>query len=386
MSKARLTWCLWFIGCLAIWILSDSKAASYLTIASVLVPVILIILNQLVARRLELWLETAQTVEKEANLVVFIHARSGSRIPCPAVRCQVSCENILTGSRAYHDVYFSVNAGETGGASFSLSSIHCGKMQIRLERAECRDILGLTRCKSRIAKKKTAALVLPELYPADVVVGGSEVKDPEGVEYSLYRPGSDPSETFAIREYRPGDSLKQIHWKLSEKLGDTVIREPGFPISNSILILLDNRAPKQAKMPSASVRNSLGEALISISQNLIEKQISHSVGMMDWEEGTVKLYSVTDTDSLMTAMPALLAAKTQVDGVSISDRYDTQYGAMEFAHLVVLSSSPDESAKERPQGCVYTNLVCIDEKEEPEGGVVCFRDTEVAQALCYLEI
>lgn len=49
--------------------------------------------------------------------------------------------------------------------------------------------------------------------------------DMESFRYSGSRPGDDPGETYDIREYRSGDSIRQIHWKLSGKLDDIMIRE-----------------------------------------------------------------------------------------------------------------------------------------------------------------
>ena len=37
----------------------------------------------------------------------------------------------------------------------------------------------------------------------------------ESDSYSTIKGGDDPSEVFAIREYREGDRLQRIHWKLS---------------------------------------------------------------------------------------------------------------------------------------------------------------------------
>jgi len=45
--------------------------------------------------------------------------------------------------------------------------------------------------------------------------------------YADERYESDPSVTCGIREYIPGDSIRSIHWKLSEKTGKTMVREYG---------------------------------------------------------------------------------------------------------------------------------------------------------------
>ncbi len=53
-------------------------------------------------------------------------------------------------------------------------------------------------------------------------------------------PGDDPGETYDIREYQPGDSIRQIHWKLSGKLDDIMIREKSFPVDDTVLILAES--------------------------------------------------------------------------------------------------------------------------------------------------
>ena len=42
-----------------------------------------------------------------------------------------------------------------------------------------------------------------------------------------------------VAEYRPGDSVRQIHWKLSGRLDSTVIREKRFPVDDAVLILAE---------------------------------------------------------------------------------------------------------------------------------------------------
>ena len=54
--------------------------------------------------------------------------------------------------------------------------------------------------------------------------------------YSQERPGADLTETFQIREYVPGDSMRQIHWKLSGKFDRLIVRDPALPITRNVLV------------------------------------------------------------------------------------------------------------------------------------------------------
>ncbi|HKW07745.1 MAG TPA: DUF58 domain-containing protein [Candidatus Dormibacteraeota bacterium] len=53
-------------------------------------------------------------------------------------------------------------------------------------------------------------------------------------------------ELFGIREYRPGDSLRRIHWRSSARLGELVVREYEPPGLRTVAILVDPEPPNDA--------------------------------------------------------------------------------------------------------------------------------------------
>ena len=81
--------------------------------------------------------------------------------------------------------------------------------------------------------------VLPDTFPVSVHVTMPEVQSPESDTSSPDRRGSDLTEPFRLREYAPGDSLRQIHWKLSQKTDSLMVRELGLPVAEEVLLLLD---------------------------------------------------------------------------------------------------------------------------------------------------
>lgn len=57
-------------------------------------------------------------------------------------------------------------------------------------------------------------------------------------EFSKDRPGDDPSEIFDIRAYREGDRLQRIHWKLSSKKDQILVKEFSLPIVEQIVVFV----------------------------------------------------------------------------------------------------------------------------------------------------
>jgi uncharacterized protein (DUF58 family) len=85
------------------------------------------------------------------------------------------------------------------------------------------DPLGLVRALRRVAGADTL-LVLPQRYPlAELTLPGARRYQPGGI--ALASSVGDSEEFVSLREYRPGDPLKRIHWRSSARFGRAVVRE-----------------------------------------------------------------------------------------------------------------------------------------------------------------
>ncbi len=147
-------------------------------------------------------------------------------------------------------------------------------------------------------------------------------------EFSMVKAGFDPSETFAIREYRPGDRIRQVHWKLSEKFDELMVRDYGLPIQNTILLLLETgyeegKQPRadcmlmvrdyglpiqntilllletgyeEGKQPRADCMDALAEGILSLAQELVQQQILFCIGWQNHEEGMFSCMEINDIE------------------------------------------------------------------------------------------
>ena len=57
--------------------------------------------------------------------------------------------------------------------------------------------------------------------------------------YDDFRPGHDKNEIFDVREFVAGDKLQSIHWKLSAKNDELMVREDSQPKACPVALLLD---------------------------------------------------------------------------------------------------------------------------------------------------
>ena len=125
-----------------------------------------------------------------------------------------------------------------------------GCQEIEMKKVRIYAFTGLVYFTKR-CKEYGSVIVMPEIHSIGIRIteavrqfmGDADV-------YDEYRPGHDPSELFEIRPYQEKDKLQSIHWKLSAKMDDLMVREHSFPEACAVVILLDVRKEKLKKKRS----------------------------------------------------------------------------------------------------------------------------------------
>lgn len=90
-------------------------------------------------------------------------------------------------------------------------------------------LLGLFSIKLNI-KTKIKVLIMPKAMKPD-----SSVVLPRGIALQP-KPGGGFSEEHDMRQYRSGDSIRNVNWKVSAKYDDLIVREPLVPANHSKLV------------------------------------------------------------------------------------------------------------------------------------------------------
>ncbi len=153
------------------------------------------------------------------NTAVSVKLKTSCPLPIPPIRWKFLAHESFSGKTLTF----------AGNAPFLAD--HCGSISVSLKQSYIYDYLGLFRFpKGR--KEKQTLLVLPEPIP---VTNLPSLKKYLAASWKP-KPGGGFSENYDLREYRPGDDLRQIHWKLAAKTGKTILREPTIPIRGKLIL------------------------------------------------------------------------------------------------------------------------------------------------------
>ena len=175
-----------------------------------------------------------------------------------------------------------------------LPTDHCGGLTVEPEKVWVYDYLGLIGIPVRNKETKTV-IVRP------VPVAIPQLPDLDRFLARSWRPkfGGGYAENHELRLYRPGDSLNQVHWKLSAKTGKLILREPMQPERGLVLVTMNLRGTPE------ELDRKFGR-LLWLGNHLLEKEAAFEIRVLTGQG--ILCYGVETQQTLMKAVDELLCA------------------------------------------------------------------------------
>lgn len=291
MAKRRVVYLLGLLGSFAFFVAYQQWFSWILLLFMLFFPWLSLILSlgAILRTRMEPIAAPKMPMGSSENIQLKVSSQS----PLPPHRSKIRITKPLTGETLV------LKPGD------KLPTQHCGGLQAELHKPRVCDYLGLFRFRVRKTTGQTF-LVLPEAVNMDV--------PPDLTRYLAQRwrpkPGGGYAENHEIRQYHPGDNLNQIHWKLSAKVGDLMLREPMEPERGLILLTMDLCGT------ASELDVKLGK-LLWLSNWLLERGITFDIRVLTGNG--IDSWTVRDEWALNKCMESLLCSPFAKEG-SIRDR------------------------------------------------------------------
>lgn len=263
----------------------------------------------------------------------------------------------------------------TETAEYDLASAHCGR--IAIEAACCRiyDPFGLIgiRLKQTVLAQTT---VQPKGFAQTIFISPDANCPDDSESYAPDRAGYDLSEVYQLREYRPGDSLRQMHWKLSGKLDRLVIREASLPVRRSVLLFWERT---QKAVPEGT--DAQADVVVTFCRSLLEAGVQFTIAWNDATEQRCVSQQIRSMDELIGLLPRLLSAQEN-EGLSGAELFLRSSGEAVLSHILYITGRVPEQAYLLGQFGRLTVLSCGASGD----GAICFDCEHYAEQLAELEI
>lgn len=366
--KNRLFFILWITIMAVLWLAGNLQSAGVILADSLLAAVILSVQATVSAKglRTDYRLKGSHNGENQASLQ--INTNYNGLLPVK-LYLQMQVENQLTGEKQSMraDGILPGRGAKQNSLLVRMEDAHAGKLQLQIETIAVADLFGLFRFRPRgreeqiKAVQKLSCLMLPQAAMPPQLPDIVWKYDQNSDIYAEDRSGLDQSQTYELRDYRSGDSLRSIHWKLSSRSDNWIVREGSWPVGQKLLLLLENsypsarsgarasgcgRVPTQSGSPqdydSQDAIERACAGLIALSEELTDRGILHDVGWWEKETQKIQTAEIRSAEDLIQALGALLGATLEERKKTIWERFSREYGENSFSQVIIID---DETAK-----------------------------------------
>ena len=241
-----------------------------------------LLLSLLIAIAWGLAYVSVRTAEKSVRVSHGLNNTRVNRGDTVAMEVSVSHKSILpiapvslrmraTSNTPAGNIYLTELGRRTQKVAYRFAADHVGAMFPGVESFTVSDVFGLFQKEHKPDSEGHELLVLPvpfDVEPLKFAAGDM------GVE-TMKRAMEDPSSPSDFRGYQPGDPLKRIHWKMSARKREIMIRQFEEPALPDALVLMDTSAPALPEGMDPGKVSFLQDAVLETAASVVNCQISH---------------------------------------------------------------------------------------------------------------
>lgn len=274
-------WCIYLVvllGCLSLYAVNQGWFAWMILQSALWLPVLSLLLSLPAVLSVQVQVETGGAVSVGAEVPLTIAVRCP--LPVPEYQCRVRVVRKTTNFRKLYKNHE------------NLPTDHCGVLECTPERCWVYDYL----CLFRFPIRKTEGASLT-VRPNPVALPMDEELDALQARFWQPKPGGGFSENHELRLFRPGDSLNQVHWKLSAKTGKLTVREAMEPAKGRILLTMELQGS------DAELDMKMGR-FFWLSGSLLQKGMHHELHTATGE-GMIR-NKITSEETLLETVDQLL--------------------------------------------------------------------------------
>lgn len=315
-----------------------------------------------------------RVVGKKKTFTVEIQVENKNRLPVGKLVVKLEYRNILSERWTRKKVSFFVGKGGEKRI-LTLCSDYGAKLEVRITGARLYSVLNLFSIQKAGRRKHAgnavSVTVLPEIYELEEnPVCDNPYVMPEGSLYSDTKCGDDSTEVFDIREYAQGDRINRIHWKLSTKKDELMVKEFGLPIDCSVLVLL-NLGCRGKLEKRLKYRDTALETALSLSNRMVGDRQVHYLAWYGGRQGGVEKARISDPEDFYAAVDMLLQQDAGLGPENMPLLYFSEFYKEQYSNIFYITT---DLASYEPLGTMVENrksawlsLVVVREQFQQEG-------------------
>ena len=211
----------------------------------------------------------------------------------------------------------------------------CGETCFRCLRVQIWDVLELFsfRCQPF---PESRTIVYPHHMRMQLALSQAAIGAANSDGLMQNRRGNDPTETFDIREYAPGDDIRSIHWKLSCKTDMLIVRQPSDPSQYDVVVLPDLGKTQDGAPTSAQELNAAASLVSEVGEQLLKLGVAFCMAIPTGKG--LQLREVRDERDMERILPEWLSMRVSQNSGDGLKYFLIDHLEEHFTRLIVLSA------------------------------------------------
>lgn len=257
-------------------------------------------------------------------------------LPIFRVKTVIQITDIRGRAIASYPLEFSLGSRASAVLPVTVSSDLCGRFLCRVRKVRIYSPFSLLSVSKKVSFS-APVLFYPEAVPIAAAVS----------EYTRYFPaesadsdqvlfGAPHTPMEQVRDFLPGDRLRQIHWKLSARSDEILVRDAGRPDGCPVLFFLQLLLPSGKDTALAYSR--FLECAASVSFALTELRCSHYMIWYDQKEESLTRCPVRTEEDWTVFLYLLLHAPFYQEEKDLPDLYQKAYPSDTWCTYLTLST------------------------------------------------
>lgn len=336
MIKSKILYLVILICMILFYILFVDSMSLMILIITVVFPLIQLLILFRISGNISAALSTENlSVPKNTESRIIIRLKNHSFLPVSCAVASLQITNTLTGETQELSTMLPVSADNEQSIKFSVSYAHCGKILVTLKNIRIYDYIKLfsRTIYYNITQEITVVPSLVSINP-EVETTLSTMNDNE--EFSKIKPGDDCSEIFNIREYVSGDKLNRIHWNLTTKLDELMVKEYSLPVSTQIILIFEFCSDETSR--NRFYKNDAAiETVMSLSYYMIRNDISHKISWYDSRTRLFNTEKITSEIDFSAFLSSIFSSGTYRSSYSAFLGHKAECRETQFSHALYIS-------------------------------------------------
>lgn len=305
MIGYQLLYLLLWLASVLFFVLYQGVFSLELLVVCTLFPLLLLLLL--------LWQKMTLTIQGQASVnqtrcgetfQIQLHMCSRCPIPVRYAVVHLCYMHSITGETDFLDMHVPILGCNAQVIRLPFRISCCGKFTVEVTSVRLYAPLSLFSCKIS-CRENVSVLILPECdrfhaLPAMPLPVPTE----QGERFSDTKAGDDPSEIFALKPYQQGDACSRIHWKLTAKIDELMIKHFSLPLQEDIVLLPDYRLGGNTRRDAMLLHDVLS-VCYSFSLQLHHSGYSHDAlwyPIIRGERPPFELHTTEDTTAMMCSL------------------------------------------------------------------------------------